>query len=136
MRILGKALAEPRPGFPAESGVEFGGEGLEQALHALLPDGARDGIEGGGFRDGPEGRSSRSAEMQRSIASRSSTRAKGFPTWPPIPAARNSATCCGNTLAVNAMIGIPALAPSRARIARVALTPSITGICTSISTTS
>ena len=53
-----------------------------------------------------------------------------------MPAAKQASRSLGMALAVSAMIGTAPARPGSARIARVAASPSISGICTSISTTS
>lgn len=62
----------------------------------------------------------------------SASRVNGLVRISFIPSVRNAARSSGRTLAVRATIGAARLAPSPARMAWVALRPSITGIEISI----
>ena len=74
-------------------------------------------------------------KARRNAPSRTS-RLTGLATNWFMPASRQARTSSGNALAVRAMIGIVASLPPRARISRVAASPSISGICMSMQITS
>ncbi|MCU0985661.1 MAG: hypothetical protein MUC89_12075 [Acetobacteraceae bacterium] len=75
-------------------------------------------------------------ETWRASASSSAAVATGLAITPFMPAARNTSAWSGSTWAVTAMTGICPTGGGRARIIRVAASPSMPGICTSISTAS
>ena len=72
------------------------------------------------------------ARIQRCSVRHSRSGSIGLPMWSLIPASRQRSRSCGITLALMAMMG----SCENWRIPRVAARPSMTGICTSISTAS